>query len=850
MIKHLQHIGMGKFLTSGWVLKGIALVVISVFCLGVGTQPVSAQEYAFGDLGKPADYDVTIRDFQRVMPDFLTRTRSLPSSFDWRSHGVVSVAKNQGLCGSCWAFASVGVMESKIAMSKGGALHDLSEQQLVSCDSSGNGCCGGYMSSLRFWENKGPQLENCTGYADASRTACGSNKTCSDLGGCSEIHYRSAGYYTVNTTSIADMKMSLYTHGPAAFRYDVWSDFSYNGSGWWHSASSGSVYRQTSGFERGGHAVLLIGWNDSKGAWLLKNSWGATGGPNGDGTFWMAYSGHAQELSFGMANLLAATSDRPYAAEYVTQAPYPENVAPGQDAQWWIEFQNTGTQTWYKTGTPAVRLGTGTSSNPDIVYSGIYHGTWPGTTRAATMVQTSVSPGEVARFTFRFHVPATASSDWSANYNFTPVVEGITWIKDSYGYPLNAFMKFRANGSIPADQYEPNNTENTARTLTASFSNNIAYVTTSNATLHSPPNSDEDYYAIHLASGYNYTVSAKVHDSYASTDGQLYTGDVKYSYKHGSTWAGPYTTQTSQFTVSNGGTIYFKIAPYVSGNVGTYRLDVTITRVATTSYPLTVTKNGTGSGTVTSSPAGISCGSTCTASYTSGTPVTLTATPAAGSAFTGWSGACSGTSACTVTMNSAKNVTATFTLSSYPIPGVDGWDKGSLEGWTGVTSRSSVAIRTSGGNPNGYVHATCQTDSYAVGASTNGIQEYSGNYAAASIKRISVDLRFLSGSFSTAWLRFRYKDASYNGWKYPLTRSFPLNTWKTYTISFDPTWTDSQALAAGWVQESSSPGFRATMADVYTAEIRITGYGIMEADLDNFGLYTTGAENSYILWTK
>ena len=76
------------------------------------------------------------------------------------------------------------------------------------------------------------------------------------------------------------------------------------------------------------------------------------------------------------------------------------------------------------------------------------------------------------------------------------------------------------------------------------------------------------------------------------------------------------------------------------------------------SFPLTVSR--TGSGSVSSTPAGIACGSTCNASF--GTNVTLTATPPAGSLFSGWSGACSNTSGtCTVMMDAAKSVTATFT---------------------------------------------------------------------------------------------------------------------------------------------------------------------------------------------
>jgi hypothetical protein len=79
------------------------------------------------------------------------------------------------------------------------------------------------------------------------------------------------------------------------------------------------------------------------------------------------------------------------------------------------------------------------------------------------------------------------------------------------------------------------------------------------------------------------------------------------------------------------------------------------------SYPLTVTESGTGTGTVSSSPAGINCGATCSANFTSGTKVTLTATPGANSTFTGWSGGCAGTGTCTVTVSAATTVTATFT---------------------------------------------------------------------------------------------------------------------------------------------------------------------------------------------
>ena len=86
-----------------------------------------------------------------------------------------------------------------------------------------------------------------------------------------------------------------------------------------------------------------------------------------------------------------------------------------------------------------------------------------------------------------------------------------------------------------------------------------------------------------------------------------------------------------------------------------------VTTGFTALYTLTVTKSGSGTGTVTSDVGAIGCGASCTDDYDDGTVVTLTAAATSGSAFTGWTGACTGTSTCVVTMSQARNVTATFT---------------------------------------------------------------------------------------------------------------------------------------------------------------------------------------------
>ena len=99
-----------------------------------------------------------------------------------------------------------------------------------------------------------------------------------------------------------------------------------------------------------------------------------------------------------------------------------------------------------------------------------------------------------------------------------------------------------------------------------------------------------------------------------------------------------------------------------------------------TTYVLAVTH--VGSGTVTSSTAGIDCGSTCSGSFSSGTTMTLTATPSSGSYFVGWSGDCTGTGSCVVTMNAAKNVTATFDRVPFAIAA------------TGVTAGTVIEVPT------------------------------------------------------------------------------------------------------------------------------------------------------------
>ena len=136
---------------------------------------------------------------------------------------------------------------------------------------------------------------------------------------------------------------------------------------------------------------------------------------------------------------------------------------------------------------------------------------------------------------------------------------------------------------------------------------------------------------------------------------------------------------------------------------------------AAPSEPLTVTRAGNGKGIITSQPAGVSCGASCTFRFPVGASVKLTATPMPGAVLTGWSGGgCSGTGTCTVSMTKARSVTATFADTAKPTVGmpsaaVRGSQK--LSGsaipirvtWTGVDTggsgikRYEIARSTNGG---------------------------------------------------------------------------------------------------------------------------------------------------------
>lgn len=146
-----------------------------------------------------------------------------------------------------------------------------------------------------------------------------------------------------------------------------------------------------------------------------------------------------------------------------------------------------------------------------------------------------------------------------------------------------------------------------------------------------------------------------------------------------------------------------------------------LAQLADPTYLLTVSKSGTGTGTVTSSPAGISCGATCSASFTSNSTVLLTAVPATGSTFTGWVG-CSSTSGttCTVSMTAVESIDATF-MAAIPNP-TESDANGNTAGGTGTLGDLTV-----GSANTGFGFSSLASNTTGWGNSASGYEALSAN---------------------------------------------------------------------------------------------------------------------------
>jgi len=293
------------------------------------------------------------------LPDWVERTPTeeligpLLTDLDWRNNGgdYTTPAKDQGNCGSCWAHTAMGCLEAhiNIANSNPNLDWDLSEQYMISCVGAQgicpNDCVTGGSAYWAFWymkdgvssSNNGALPESCFNYKAIDANGC-------DFYGCSHYpvlcsakcaSWQSQLIQTVTGYGYNDISGGLTTaqiktklaNGPVGLVMDIYNDFNL-GPGGSPSFDSNGVYRWdgVSAYV-GGHEVLCVGYQDSLGCWICKNSWGTTWG-NMQGFFKIAYGQCNIENCMSWVTFTQSASNN---APYTPSSPNPSNHATSID---------------------------------------------------------------------------------------------------------------------------------------------------------------------------------------------------------------------------------------------------------------------------------------------------------------------------------------------------------------------------------------------------------------------------------------------------------------------------------------------------------------------------------------
>ena len=223
--------------------------------------------------------DIRSAEIAKINPEELRAVGCSASSasFDWRRLGKVTPVRTQ-ICGTCWDFTAMGAYEGSYAI-RNGTLVDTSEQYNLNCASAGD-CSGGWwMPVFDFMIGHGTTTETADPFTGNDHIACPSGVP---------LTYRAVAWGFVGSDlssipSVAQIKAALCEHGPLATAVMVDDAF---------QAYTGGVFDEhTTHFDWINHGVTIIGWDDSKNAWLIKNSWGPT--------WWGETAGVGSEKGYG-----------------------------------------------------------------------------------------------------------------------------------------------------------------------------------------------------------------------------------------------------------------------------------------------------------------------------------------------------------------------------------------------------------------------------------------------------------------------------------------------------------------------------------------------------------------------
>jgi cysteine peptidase B len=211
-------------------------------------------------------------------PHIVKVTNAAPAAWDWRDKGYVSPVKDQGSCGSCWAFSTVANLEG-LYYKKKGTMVTMSEQMLVDCDTYDSACNGGLMEYAFTWLQENGGIMTDTDYPyKGYKSSCRSDAS-------KYVDMTITGYTKLGSSSSTwdpvdedEIKEFLYETGPLAVALNANPLQTY---------SSGILDKTSSQCPTSGmnHAVTMVGYGhddaSNKDYWIVKNSWGASWGESG-----------------------------------------------------------------------------------------------------------------------------------------------------------------------------------------------------------------------------------------------------------------------------------------------------------------------------------------------------------------------------------------------------------------------------------------------------------------------------------------------------------------------------------------------------------------------------------------
>ena len=276
---HKKYESINEFLARYEVFRRNVMTTFNEENLGYRTgitkfSDLTQQEFAKTYLN--LNYDaMAMANFE---PTIVKVTNAAPDAWNWQDKGVVANVKDQGSCGSCWAFSTMANLEGQYALGKG-VVKTFSEQQLVDCDTLDSGCNGGLMEYSFTWlkDNGGFNLDTDYPYK-GTKQACKSDS--SKYVDMKVTGYKKLGNEYSNWDCVDEegIKEFLYETGPLAVALNANPLQTYSSG----ILDKTAAQCPTSGLN---HAVTMVGYGtdtaSGKDYWLVKNSWGKSWGESG-----------------------------------------------------------------------------------------------------------------------------------------------------------------------------------------------------------------------------------------------------------------------------------------------------------------------------------------------------------------------------------------------------------------------------------------------------------------------------------------------------------------------------------------------------------------------------------------